>query len=149
MAAVIKLASFFISSLLHTLSLGSDVVACVCVCYEWVSSVFSDLCNSLLPILPQYNFSWYNSAKENLFLWYLWYILLICSLLSRRSPTPSSDPGADFGFCPLLAFSSLLQTDHHFLFILLIQPRCMLGRWPTGAPSSLQPPRRSGDGRNL
>ncbi len=75
------------------------------------------------------------------------YLPRICSF---RPPASTSHPSTDLGlFLLLLTVSPLLQTGHHFLFFLLLQPRCMLGRWPTGTPSSLEPPGRDCNDRNL
>lgn len=74
------------------------------------------------------------------------YSYLICSF---RPPASSSDPSTDPGLFLLLTLSPLLQTGHHFLLFLLLQSRCLLGRWPTGSPGPLKPPRCNFDNRNL
>lgn len=67
-----------------------------------------------------------------------------------RPPASSSHSSTDLGlFILFLAFSSLLQTGHYFLFFLLLQPRCMLGRWTSGSPSTHKPSGGNCSDRNL
>lgn len=81
------------------------------------------------------------------FVTYVCYFHLICFF---RPPASASHPCTDLGlFLLLLTFSPLLQTGHHFLLFLLLQPRCMLGRRPTGSPSTLKPPECHCNNRNL
>lgn len=68
---------------------------------------------------------------------------------SFRPPASPSHSSTDPRLILILTFSSLLQTGHHFLFFLLIQPRCMLGRWPPGAPCPVKPPWRVCNNGNL
>jgi len=76
-------------------------------------------------------------------------IISFCPLIFRPAAS-SSDPSTDPGLLLLLlTFSPLLQAGHHLLFLLLLQPRCMLGGWSTGAPDSLEPPRDDRDDGNL